>query len=131
MFPGRAPEGFVALTGYVGGGRQPELGCLPERDLIDLVKEEFRDLLGAKGEPAVAKVRHWPQGIPQYRLGHGDKVAALATASDRSPGLFLTGNYFQGPAVATCLELGLDTASDVDGYLTNESNTEQNDAAFG
>lgn len=131
MFPGRAPDGFIAVAGYAGGARNPELGCLPEDDLISLVKEEFRDLLGAKGEPSVAKVRHWPQGIPQYRLGHGEKIARIKSACDRSPGLFLTGNYFCGPAVSTCLKLALKTAGDVDHFLQSSRKVERKGVACG
>ena len=103
MFPERAPDGHVGVAGYFGGARAPELARLPDADLIHLARTEFRDLIGAGGKPVVARVRHWPRGLPQYGLGHQHRVAALEEATRRKPGLFVTGNYFSGPAVAACL----------------------------
>ncbi|MHA1108503.1 MAG: protoporphyrinogen oxidase, partial [Alphaproteobacteria bacterium] len=61
MFPGRAPDGHVALTGYMGGARAPELGRIPADEAIDLARAEFRNLLGARGAPVIARARHWPR----------------------------------------------------------------------
>ncbi len=117
MFPGRAPEGHVAIAGYVGGARAPDLARLSGDALVDLARQEFGALIGAKGDPVVARVRHWALGIPQYRLGHGARIACMAEATRRVPGLFLTGNYFRGPSVAMCLTNARDTAFNVDSYL--------------
>ena len=117
MFPGRAPEGFVSLAAYVGGSRAPELARLPAKELIETARGEFADLLGAKGEPALARVRHWSRGLPQYRVGHRDLLAALNGACERRPGLFLTGNYFAGISVAACMAHATHTATRVDEFL--------------
>ncbi len=115
MFPGRAPEGHVALAGHVGGARAPEAALAAPEDLIAETRAEFQDLLGARGEPVLARVRQWPRGLPQYRLGHGRVVAALhdshARRPARRPGLFVTGNYLTGCAVGACVAKGLETAA--------------------
>jgi len=117
MFPGRAPEGAVSIAVYFGGGRNPELGGCPENELIAYARDELHDLIGAKGEPEVARVRHWPLGLPQYAMGHQERIARLVQAQDRCPGLFLTGNYFQGPAIAACLSMARETAAKAVGHL--------------
>ncbi|MDP6689938.1 MAG: protoporphyrinogen oxidase [Alphaproteobacteria bacterium] len=117
MFPGRAPEGHVAVSAYIGGVRAPHLAGLPGPELLDLVRGEFSDLIGASGEPVAAKVRHWPVGLPQYAAGHRGLVTDLSQCHERQPGLFLTGNYFAGPSVATCLSVAQKTALAVHGYL--------------
>ena len=117
MFPERAPEGHVALAGYVGGARAPEAALAAPEDLIAETRAEFRDLLGARGEPVLARVRQWPRGLPQYRLGHGRVVAALHESHARRPGLFVTGNYLTGPAVGACVAKGLETAAWVHRFL--------------
>ncbi len=117
MFPGRAPEGCVAVTGYFGGARCPELARLPEDHLIAEARREFQDLIGARGEPIVARVRHWPLGLPQYEIGHLERTACLRDTEKRTPGLFLTGNYFDGPSVAACLGQAEKTASAVSAHL--------------
>jgi len=117
MFPGRAPDGHVALAAYFGGARRPDLGMRPAGELIALARAELRDLLGASGAPVVARVRHWPRGLPQYGLDHGDIVASLAAGAERSPGLFVTGNFLDGPAIASCVAAAEDCAARVGRYL--------------
>ncbi len=84
MFTGRAPEGHVALAGYLGSCRAPDLAGLPAGELVRLARADFRDLLGVRGDPVVARVRQWPQGLPQHRVGHGRIVAALRGAGPLS-----------------------------------------------
>ena len=112
-FEGRAPAGHVAILGYFGGDTAPELGCAPPDDLVALARKEYAELLGARGEPAVAQVRRWPHGLPQYRVGHGARVRVLEDLPRRVPGLFLTGNYFGGPSVGACLERARQAADQV------------------
>ncbi|MAF47009.1 MAG: protoporphyrinogen oxidase [Rhodospirillales bacterium] len=137
MFPGRAPGGRVSLAAYFGGARAPGLAELPARDLVGLARDEFGDLLGASGEPEVARVRHWPRGLPQYRLGHGQHVADLLDADSRVPGLFITGNYFSGPAVAECIARAGATAARVESIFKDQMYTGEpnlsgdNDPAIG
>jgi oxygen-dependent protoporphyrinogen oxidase len=117
MFPWRSPEGFVSLAAYIGGDRAPELARLPADELIEMARQEFADLLGAKGKPVLARVRHWPRGLPQYRIGHRDLLTVLNGASGRRPGLFMTGNYFAGVSVAACVAHATQTATSVDAFL--------------
>ena len=121
MFPWRAPEGFVSLAAYIGGDRAPELARLPADELIEMARQELADLLGAKGEPVLARVRHWPRGVPQYRIGHRDLLEGLIGVSGRRPGLFLTGNYFAGISVAACVAHATQTAARVDAFLRHHA----------
>jgi oxygen-dependent protoporphyrinogen oxidase len=120
MFPRRAPAGAVAVAGYFGGARAPELARASAGELVDIARREFRDLIGARGQPRVARVRHWPLGLPQYRLGHQDRVTALATASHRQPGLFLTGNYLTGLSLAACVAQAEESAMRVHQFLKSQ-----------
>ncbi len=117
MFSGRAPSGHVALAAYVGGSRSPELALTSPKTLIDIVRNEFKDLLGATGEPQVARVKQWPRGLPQTCIGHHERLAEIANAEKSLPGLFLTGNYFTGPGVAACVSRAIDTAGRVSNHL--------------
>ncbi len=117
MFSERAPQGHVAISGYIGGARAPEMARMEPDEIIALAREEFRDLLGARGEPVVARVRQWPQGLPQLTTGHAERLRRIEDAEHRNPGLFVTGNYFTGPAVATCVRQSLATSARIDGYL--------------
>ncbi len=118
MFPGRAPEGHVAFSAYIGGARAPEAALAAPGDLIAAARAEFGDLLGASGDPVVARVRQWPRGLPQYQLGHGVRVAALNELELRRPALFVTGNYLAGPAIGTCVDKAVEAAARVHAHLT-------------
>jgi oxygen-dependent protoporphyrinogen oxidase len=117
MFAGRAPEHHVALAGYIGGSRAPDLARLPRDEVVDLARAEFKDLIGARGEPVVARVRQWPQGLPQYRPGHDQRIRVLTAGEHRKPGVFVTGNYLRGVSVAACLDQAAETAALVHEYL--------------
>lgn len=117
VFPGRAPNGYVALTAYIGGSRAPDLARRTPEELVALAADEFRELAGAHGMPVVARVRQWALGLPQYRIGHRRTVETLMETERRRPGLFLTGNYLAGPSVAACLGEALKTSARVETFL--------------
>jgi protoporphyrinogen oxidase len=82
-----------------------------------LAEDAFRELIGARGAPVVARVRHWPMGLPQDRIGHRGRTAALREAERRRPGLFATCDYFAGPSVAVCLEQARETSARAEAFL--------------
>ena len=120
MFPGRAPKDHVAITGYLGGTRSPDLGTVSRAEAVDLVRAELADLIGARGRPKVVGVRHWPRSIPQYEIGHAARIATLDSTSESVPGLFVTGNYFDGPSVGSCVARATQTCATVDDYLSTK-----------
>jgi oxygen-dependent protoporphyrinogen oxidase len=99
IFPGRAPEGMVALTNYLAGAKRPELAKQSDAELIALTLEELRRWLGVTGAPRVTRVVRWPRAIPQYTLGHADRLAAVEQAVEKWPTLSLVGNYLRGVSV--------------------------------
>jgi oxygen-dependent protoporphyrinogen oxidase len=55
----------------------------------------------------------WPRALPQYNLGHAERLAAVSKICSRFPGLWLTGNYLHGPAIGACVEQALSVAEEV------------------
>jgi len=106
LFPGRAPDGCVLLTTFVGGMRQPEHAGLPHDQLRALVLADLRKLLGVSGEPLCMHVTAWPRAIPQYNLGYGRFHAAMEAAEKALPGLFLGGHVRDGASVGDCIRAG-------------------------
>ena len=76
-FPRRAPAGSALLRVFVGGAMQPELFELDDEELKTLVRGELAELLGARGEPILIDVARHARAMPQYTLGHLDRVAAI------------------------------------------------------
>jgi oxygen-dependent protoporphyrinogen oxidase len=87
----------------VGGARQGELVKQDEAELVKLAREELRVLAGVTAEPSFTEVIRWPRGIPQYNVGHRDRVAAIDASVARWPGLVLTGNAYKGIGLNDCI----------------------------
>ena len=117
MYPDRAPLGHVSFCAYIGGDRAPALAQRPPEELTALAVDELRDLLGAKGRPVVSRVRQWHRGLPQYRLGHGQRLARIRGGEGRLPGLFVTGNFVSGPGIARCIDEAQVTAERASEFL--------------
>jgi len=99
IFPGRAPEGHVAFTSFVGGARQPDNALLPDDDLTRLVFEELKDILNIREKPVFVRVKKWKRAIPQYRMGYQGIQGLLGDLENRFPGLYFAGNYRRGISV--------------------------------
>jgi len=113
LFPGRAPEGYALLTSFVGGTTDPAATKLKPEELVSLVHREIFPLLSIKCDPIFSNVTIWPRALPQYNLGHRDRLAAVAKSCSRFPGLWLTGNYLRGPAIGSCVDQALQVAEGV------------------
>jgi oxygen-dependent protoporphyrinogen oxidase len=107
LFPGRAPDGAVLLSNFVGGARHPDLVDRTDDELTRLVVEDLGRLLGVTGGPTWTRIIRYRRAIPQYVIGHAARVGRIEQATARIPGLSLVGNYLRGVAVGECLERGL------------------------
>jgi len=117
MYAGRAPAGVALLTTFVGGQRSPALAALPKGEIAALVHREHAALLGAREAPLFQAVTRWPRAIPQYALGHLERVARAEAACSAWPGLFFGGNWQGGVSVGDCIESGHRRAAVVTAYL--------------
>jgi oxygen-dependent protoporphyrinogen oxidase len=111
VFPNRAPEGKVLFRAMVGGARTPEKARLPEEQLFDLVRADMREIMGVDLEPEFAKLYQHQRAIPQYPVGHQQRLAAIDSALAEHPGLLLTGNAFRGVSLNDCVENAWRTAA--------------------
>lgn len=113
LFPGRAPEGHALLTTFVGGATDPSAAKLQREELSSLVHREIAPLLSIKKGPIFSNITIWPRALPQYNLGHGDRLASIAKNLARFPGIYLAGNYLRGPAIGSCVEQAFSVAEEV------------------
>lgn len=103
FFPNRAPDGYVTLTTYIGGSRQPELARLSREEQFEIAREELAALFGVKGIPAFVEFCEHAEAIPQYNLGYGKFLEAIDEAEKAFPNLHFCGNYRGGIAVGATL----------------------------
>jgi oxygen-dependent protoporphyrinogen oxidase len=104
IFPGRAPRGHVLMRCIAGGALDPTLMELDDDGVVEAMREDLRRSMGITARPTFVRVVRWPRGIPQYNIGHVDRVARIDRAAARHPGLFLTGNALRGVAFNACID---------------------------
>jgi protoporphyrinogen/coproporphyrinogen III oxidase len=110
-FPHRAPEGYALIRVFVGRAGQ-ELpspdgrGAGGEGELLDLAKEELRLTLGIHAEPLLHRVFVFDKAMPQYNLGHPEKLKQIDAALENYPGLALAGNGYRGIGIPDCIHSG-------------------------
>jgi protoporphyrinogen/coproporphyrinogen III oxidase len=105
-FPGRAPDDHVLLRVFVGGALQPDMFALDESEMLDRVKRDLSELLGVKSEPLFAEVSKWRNSMPQYEIGHLDRVQAIENELAHAPTLALAGNAYRGAGIPDCIRSG-------------------------
>ena len=110
VFEGRAPAGEVLLRAMLGGARAPEVVNRADDDLVRIVREDLRLTMAIEADPLEARVFKWFQGIPQYVVGHEERLLRLEEIRAGAPGLHLTGNSYRGVSVNLCVKDALRTA---------------------
>jgi oxygen-dependent protoporphyrinogen oxidase len=116
MFAGRADASTVLLTTFVGGVRSAPLALKSEDELAADVTAALQRYLGAQ-RPLWLVVTRWPQAIPQYTLGHLQRVAAVERAEAAAPGLRFCANWRGGVSVADCIKSAQASAEAVQQFL--------------
>jgi len=117
MFEGRAPAGAVLFTTFIGGLRNPDLPGKSDDELGAIVRSELGELVGARGEPLWNAITRWTHAIPQYNLGHRERLRPVDDAERASPGLFFCANYRGGVSVGDCIKSAHAMAENVDRFL--------------
>jgi oxygen-dependent protoporphyrinogen oxidase len=113
LFPGRAPDGQVLLTTFVGGARNPRLARQPPSAVQSIVERDLTHLLGIEGSPNFVHHVHWPRAIPQYTLGYGAVKDTIESLETEHENLFFAGNYREGVSVGDAMASGGSAAEEV------------------
>lgn len=104
IFPERAPGGHVLLRVMAGGARASALAMLADEKLLALVLGELGKILGLRQDPDFVKIFRHERAIPQYPLGHQERLRKMEGALAAHKGLFITGNAFRGVALNDCID---------------------------
>jgi len=104
LFPGRAPERAALTTSFAGGALDPDAASLDPQTLAEIAHTELAGVMNIRGWPAFQAVRQYARALPQYNLGHGARMATAEGICASFPGLWLAGNYLEGPALGACVK---------------------------
>jgi len=116
-FSGRAPSGHVLLRAFAGGALQPEIFALDESEMAARVEADLRELLGINANPLFTEVAKWERSMPQYEVGHLDRVDEIEKEVSKLPGLTLAGNAYRGAGIPDCIRSGQSAAESILTYL--------------
>jgi protoporphyrinogen/coproporphyrinogen III oxidase len=103
IFPDQAPEGHVMMRVICGGAVDPEFVKLSEEEMLESVQRDLRITMGITAKPVFVEQVVWKQGIPQYKVGHVQKVQSIMESLKQHEELYLTGNAFYGVGVNDCV----------------------------
>jgi len=120
LFPGRCPEGHIAFTSYVGGTRSPDLALKKPDEIISLVMEDLRVLVGLSGQPTYTHVCCYPSAIPQYNIGFGRMKARMDEIEQEASGIFLGGHFRDGISLGDSILAGYNAADRISEYLVSK-----------
>jgi oxygen-dependent protoporphyrinogen oxidase len=103
-WPHLAGGGALLVRSSVGRFRDEAELQRADDDLTAAVVEDVADLLGlARPEPLETRLVRWGGGLPQYLVGHQDRVDAVRAAVSEVPGLAIAGAAFRGVGVPACI----------------------------
>jgi oxygen-dependent protoporphyrinogen oxidase len=97
-FPHRAPTGTRILRAFFGTGSAEHFANTPDAAVAAAALTQLRNLIGPlpDPDPALTTVRRWPRSLPQYAVGHLDRMAELDTRIATLGNLTLLGNAYRG-----------------------------------
>lgn len=105
-FPERAPEGSAILRTFVGGAMQPEEVEKSDEEVISTVLSELNQILGVKGAPIFTKLVRYQRAMPQFTVGHQERVGQISRLAEELPHVYLAGNAYDGVGVPDCIHSG-------------------------
>jgi oxygen-dependent protoporphyrinogen oxidase len=120
-YPSRAPENKILLRAFVGGSLQPEHFNDDDATMLKNVGEEIDGLLGVKADPLFSRIWRHPNSMPQYHVGHLDRVERIEKALGQFPTLALAGSAYHGVGISDCVRTGEEAAEAVIKALGNKS----------
>ncbi len=113
LFQNRAPHGWVVVNNFIGGETDRAAINLSDEELRNIVHADLQKVLGISGEPKELPITRWHQAIPQYNLGHANRVATIEAALRNHAGLILASNYLHGVALGDCIKRGKEIGKEI------------------
>lgn len=113
-FDGRSPKGIELIRVFVSPSWCHTLMQMEDQEIGPLVYEELRDILGLSEMPLFFQVSRHDKAMPQYEVGHLDRVQRIENEVAKLDGFFLTGNAYRGVGVPGCIERARTTAEEME-----------------
>ncbi|MDC3425603.1 protoporphyrinogen oxidase [Aquibacillus sp. 3ASR75-11] len=117
-WPSTTPEGKVLLRCYVGRPGDEGVVDLSDEDIVAIVLHDLNKIMNITQEPEFSIVSRWKNAMPQYSVGHKQRLAQVQTDIDKHlPGVFIAGSSYEGIGIPDCIDQGVETVEKVIRYL--------------
>jgi protoporphyrinogen/coproporphyrinogen III oxidase len=103
VYPGRAPEGHVLMRVMLGGATDPATVYQDDPEILNVVRRELQRVMGIDATPELVRIFRHQSGIPQYTVGHLDRLARAQARLAGLPGVVLGGNGYRGVSINACI----------------------------
>jgi oxygen-dependent protoporphyrinogen oxidase len=119
-WPNRAASETALIRCYLGGIGREAILEQPDMGLIQTALGELRAILGIDQLPLLARVHRWPQAMPQYQVGHLQRLESIRKVLRDLPGVFLAGAAYRGVGIPDCIRDGGEAAANALRYFDKE-----------
>ena len=110
-FPHRAAADRALLRCFMAGSGNGELLTAADQPIIEVIRQELREILGLTAQPLFSRVYRWDRAMAQYGVGHLERLNRIEQLRARAPGLFVAGNGYRGIGVPDCIRSGREAAN--------------------
>ena len=121
----------AVVRAFVGRAGDERALSMTDPELVAAVVRDLEAISPVGQVPDAAAVTRWDRAMPQYEVGHLERVSGIDRALDRVPGLFVTGSSYRGLGVADCVRQANETAERVRAHLERTSIPEHGGARHG
>ncbi|MCT2587167.1 protoporphyrinogen oxidase [Actinophytocola gossypii] len=115
IFPDQAPPGTVLIRTLAGGVQDRGFAELSSVDAVETVHQDLRRVFGVRGRPVFSFDHLWRRAIPEYQVGHRNRIDAGLAEVARLGGVHLAGNTYHGVGINDCVRDARRVADDLVG----------------
>jgi protoporphyrinogen/coproporphyrinogen III oxidase len=105
-FQGRAPAGHALFRLFMGGVGRRSYIDLSDAELMQIARQEMRDVMGITAEPGLVRINRFDRAMPQHEVGHLSRVTRIEARARNIPGLALAGAAYRGVGIPDCIRSG-------------------------
>ena len=112
-FPGRCAPGKALVRCFLGTAAVAHRLDDSDSVMAEALWQSLRRIAGVTIRPIVSRVHRWRHGLPQYTLGHLERIHQLTSLLDSCQNLYCVGNYFDGVGIPDAIRKARETANEI------------------
>lgn len=115
-FEGRTPSDRFLIRLFIGGGIAAQWIHRPDSEIYKEALSELQRIAGFSAEPIFSRIYRWHDAMPEYTVGHRERMETIQELTRLEKSLFITGNLMNGVGIPDCIAHARKTADDVLDY---------------